>query len=505
VSWALSLALPAACGPGTDEAPASDDFRISCGECIVTEPDLEPEPWPWLPPVDGPACNPRDVDWDWTIDDIYDFHVVGDASIQNIRLPYFGYEGPAAELNVGLDTDISREDGWALMFKDFGTAECPTSLPKFVLYNKYRGVIRLFYFNTLYDDSFSHAVGYLRQPNGGKAAALSTFGRPDYYLDSFDVGATEASVHKIAYLQWSFVDFPVIGYDPSLETDATLRFEIYGVQHATLQLDGEISLEQVLESGNAGGSLSLSGAVKLLSEGYSWYSGADAAKDKLAKYIAKHEDAWYEGIITDFLQGPAGMFGPYLAGISGLVNAFIASGKSAPTTPIKFSGELSLSGDFTLETLAHSFELRVPGAPLSNPDDAKRPFYEQPLGVFNVVSRPTLRYSMNMISCIGGGGDPGGGDEQCGRRYNYRLDAAPVFVFNPALADAVITPTVSYNFPGHQNYYVGPNQTTIKVQRFIGVAPSEHISVQVKVDPGDVEPVTLLNTYRVSHIYQPGF
>jgi len=99
----------------------------------------------FLPPGDPD----RDPNWDWTQDVLYTLHwqsQEGPASRQNVPLPYFTNEGPAG-VDLTINGDFRREDGWVLVYKDFGTETRPATLPMFLLYNRYHGILRLFYFN----------------------------------------------------------------------------------------------------------------------------------------------------------------------------------------------------------------------------------------------------------------------------------------------------------------------------------------------------------------------
>ena len=90
--------------------------------------------------------------------------------------------GPAAaDLNISGDRDILPSQGWVLVVRDFGSAETPpTSLPYFILYNKYRGLLRLFYWSTLPVPRFDHAAASLlqQQYSGQDPAAPTTLPTP---------------------------------------------------------------------------------------------------------------------------------------------------------------------------------------------------------------------------------------------------------------------------------------------------------------------------------------
>jgi hypothetical protein len=197
-----------------------------------------------LPPGD---IN-RDADWDWTQDVVYTLHwqaQEGPAS-QTVDLPYFTNEGPAG-VDLEINGDFRREDGWVLLYRDFGTQGRPTTLPMFLLYNKYRGVLRLFYFNTLEESPNSFATGVITQGSPARAAALLTYGQRDYFLNSYDKTLAVSTTHEIESLKWNYVDFAIIGYDPNLPTDAALDITLFAVKQSDVALEGDITMEQILQ------------------------------------------------------------------------------------------------------------------------------------------------------------------------------------------------------------------------------------------------------------------
>ena len=46
--------------------------------------------------------------------------------------------------DINMGEDYSPTEGWVLLKKDFGCSGGGIDYPYFILYNKYRGVIRLF-------------------------------------------------------------------------------------------------------------------------------------------------------------------------------------------------------------------------------------------------------------------------------------------------------------------------------------------------------------------------
>lgn len=65
-----------------------------------------------------------------------------------IGMPWMG-QG-ALDLNYGLEiiNDYKRSDGWELVYNTFSENSPPLVNPYFILYNKYRGILRLYYYTT---------------------------------------------------------------------------------------------------------------------------------------------------------------------------------------------------------------------------------------------------------------------------------------------------------------------------------------------------------------------
>lgn len=352
-------------------------------------------------------CN-RIPTWDWTIDQTYNLYTATQGTFANIRLPYFDYGQPASELNKGALTDIYPEDGWVLVFRDFGLPTCPTNMPLFLLYNKFSGTLRLFYFNTVTNSTFTHGLAYLSQPNASKASPFFNHGRSNYFVNNFDTSAVESTIHTVAPMQWCYTDFTITGYDNTLATDATLRIEIRGINVNDIHLDGSINLEQVVSGeGNLGSKLNLSSVTTAVTKGFKWYKDVDKGKTELTKLKNANPTAWYSNALGTILNsGIAGVASP-LAGVAGLVSSFISGSHSGQTMPMKFEGQINLNGTMTNSGHIYMFEIRAPGAPLSNPSDSKRPDYTQPLGIYNIVDGIDFDYKLSVYCSLVAQGQTG--------------------------------------------------------------------------------------------------
>ncbi|MEO1084619.1 MAG: hypothetical protein AAFY88_10275, partial [Acidobacteriota bacterium] len=170
------------------------------------------------------STNNRDPNWDWTVNQTYTLHSTS-GTFNNVRLPYYSNSGPAAALlNDSTGRDIEPSDGWELVLLDFGPG---VVVPYYILYNKYRGILRVFYYSTL-PQSFSSAVARLSYQTAftNRSAAHFTFLDKNKYVNNYDPARSQVVVGAVAFQQWAFFDFDVSGYDPAIGTKSDPTFVI---------------------------------------------------------------------------------------------------------------------------------------------------------------------------------------------------------------------------------------------------------------------------------------
>ncbi|MGJ1535640.1 hypothetical protein ACR784_11500 [Sphingobacterium multivorum] len=91
-----------------------------------------------------------DPNWDWnnsalnTVTVYYTTQAGSTINEHNILVPWKTQGNPMNQINP----DIKTEDGWILAYKDFGTPTRGVYMPYFALYNKYRGILRVFVMNS---------------------------------------------------------------------------------------------------------------------------------------------------------------------------------------------------------------------------------------------------------------------------------------------------------------------------------------------------------------------
>jgi hypothetical protein len=461
-------------------------------------PILDPLPLPsWEPPSQDPN---RDRHWDWTEDVLYRLYIAGSDDVTT-ALPYFNPEGPAFhDLNAGgAALDIYPADGWVLVARDFGTEGREVVVPYFIVYNKYRGILRLFFYNTIIHEAFTSGLVKLEQPHASQAAALFTFGESRYFVTDFDAGLTQEAVVPLGHLQWCYADFVILGYDPQPPTDATLAFWFTGVEVSELEVSGEVNLTQVTNKAHITGRQDLQGAFVTA---HKKYKSVGTALADLEKAVGAGKNGFLKKYLGPIFDSPFADAVPYLSAAAGFVQALLG-GKPTQVIPMKFQGGVELSGTLTTVNFLHTLSVRVPGAPLSDPNDNARPLYTEPLGIFNVVDQPLMRRQVD-ITCKQ---DRRTWEWICSEEADYAFQNAPHVAINPALHDAAVEVRAGLIFANQAvTYHSLPTFRWLTLHESLDEGEQStyaqlNMALEVTVMPdngGYDAPIVMTNTYGIA-------
>ncbi len=310
----------------------------------------------------------------------------------NEILPFFDNSGPATAFITDLTDgpmDIYPDQGWELVLRDFGTPEGPQDMPFFLLYNKYRGLLRLFYWDPD-ERNYTRALGTLTFQNNSRTTANMALSFDNATLDNYKSKEAYEQIAVGEYINqtWCFMDFDVSGYDPSAEStvDPKMIIKLYGRDESELVVEGTLDFEY--EKGSVT-------AVQKIGDSYTKaakrYKGITDAKKVYKEWGEVEPGKWYSDILKGASDVAANDFIPFLGAAAGILDLAIGNGKKAPLLKKAY---LKLNGTITQEEPIGSLTFRVPGAISSNPsDDAisnRLPLYDVPLGVFNLRSIPEV-------------------------------------------------------------------------------------------------------------------
>ncbi len=389
----MSFGFTACSGGTTGEAGTGGTITEDDGSGTVT---------------DGDGVQTSMKDWKWYENKectLYARSSTGSDSIQEhtVSLPFFEGTGSAAcdlfRINPE-DVDMYPEDGWVLVSADFGTRDKAPVIPYFMLYNRASGTLRyVFYY--AYDEPYTHALVKLEQQQGQTLMfsfydSIKCFVKDKDNNIDYDPGKSLVTVTNVSPDEWSYADF-VISYDPTVTDTEDLCFtiKIYGVKKSDVELGGDITLNQVFGNNRQKHSASIS-AGDVLSAGQKAVDYYKSVQEFAASSEASKGE-WYSGILN--AAGAAitasGPWGPVVGALAGIASSGIFGGKSSRPVPMNFKGTITLTGTITENNLIYSFLLSVPGTEISNSDSSNLSFYNKPLGIFSIKSKPVVDITVN--------------------------------------------------------------------------------------------------------------
>lgn len=338
----------------------------------------------------------RNASWDWTDGSTsYTLYRQGQSGIVShpgVKVPFYSGSGPAADdFNTGNDAtrDMHPDEGWRLLLRDFGTASSAPTYPYFILYNKYRGTLRIFYYNQRFVGDYSYSLVTLGHSDGSQSTTSGlTFATEDStYMDNYDPDFAQSFVGEFSS-GWNYADFNMAAYDQNVPTDAIYRFRIIGVSESDVDLSGSIEalIEQQANLGGRSGS-----PQDWISKGVKNFRSVSKGVDWLEEQ-ANASDSWYSGALESLLSSPIGDLAKVAAPMGafvGVLRGLVSSNKPSYPMQFTFRGSLDISGTITQSSTTEDLLMRVPGAQHSG-SSPPVPLYDKPLGLIGIATRPSL-------------------------------------------------------------------------------------------------------------------
>ncbi|NMO21059.1 hypothetical protein HPC49_29035 [Pyxidicoccus fallax] len=384
----------------------------------------------YLPPGD-PNLSPT---WDWTVIGAghtmyYSPNGGTPIPLNNVQLPFFTSGHPLATD----EKDMYPEDGWMLVYRDFGTPTSAPAMPFFALYNKYKGTLRFMYYNA---GNFAYSAyrAELSFRNTAATGGLMTFtDTAKATLADYDKAKQDDFMGRMAINQgWAWADFTLFGYDPNAHPDAKLHLELHGLNISDVQLEGQLNLNQVIDSSAPATSNTnaFSSLLAAYNAGHKYYKDVNAQKAALQARVNKElqnpaADPWWVSVAQQFLGSSVVSAAPYIGAMIGFVKFFIG-GKTKPARrePMNFEGALKMTGTITTAQQIDMGDFALSTGPTA--PDFYRPVQPIPWGVFNLTDKPTMLVSGYASGCY----DDYGKILYCEEAGDYAL-APPAYVVNP--------------------------------------------------------------------------
>jgi hypothetical protein len=352
-------------------------------------------------PLGDPNLN---ANWDWTVSGpghtVYyqsDFNGIQSRTIQT---PFYTNGHP---LNTVVEKDMYPQDGWVLAFRDFGTSTSAPELPFFALYNKYRGILRVMFYNarslsynkfevSLRFKSTSYTGGFLTFTDDTKTTLA------DYDKAKKEIYATTAN----SLNGWIFADFVLFGFDPNMSASTQMRIDISGFNVSNLQLSStEFTLTEILTDANPTGGKTGTDFAGAIKKGAKTYKDVNSASKDLREAVTKQEKAnknpWWKNTLKSVVGNTASptlisSVAPFAGSLIGFIS-FLVSGKDDPTPrqPMQFEGSISFDGSITTDNFPlYTIDLGMKSGTGANPSSYYRVLRDIKWGVFSLNNKPVV-------------------------------------------------------------------------------------------------------------------
>ncbi len=363
---------------------------------------------------------------------------------------------PWAPGNGGLDVfygpdilyDFKKVNGWKLVYSTFKSTGAPLTDPYFVLYNVYRGTLRIYmYLNSLGGIAASSYMEDAIYLNGSANSSILSFLGSDMAEPGQNVKAFNSVRPKplsggapLINNQWYMVEYE-LAYDPNLKNTnyLQLRFQMktdcYNL--STIKLGGKAKSDI---SGTVGASSSspmdlVKAQVPETIKGVAGIVGSSLI-DKLKKTPTANDssnnklgikNSYFTDIVNGVTKVTSSFFGGIPSFACSLLSAIIGGSSSSAGTPVslKADTDIQLEGTLTSNSAVNAVSMYIPGMSFGGTVQGYVPLYNEPLGVLNFIGDNTL-YIQSQRSYSEVVVNRGGDDE-----YYTECEIHRTAVFNP--------------------------------------------------------------------------
>ena len=390
---------------------ACQEQEIEAPTIPVQEQEIEA---PTIPVQDGIANRPLlpgdpnlDPNWNWESSAwiVHFSNIDGTISSPiNIVNPFFNdlIYGNADPSKI----DMRAADGWMLVARDFGTPASAPRIPYILLYNRYRGLLRVCAFKTLeIGESFQSTT--LSFDNSTTAPPLFRFTGETEQIATTESGNQE----------WMVTEFNLQGYSVSINQEARFIVTFGGVTHD-------------FETGGAAQPRPSS-------------KSAIGTTHKVTSHISKLWDALpelgertFKDIVKNISKNPFSV----LDAAAGVIQGFTSAGK-APTYNLSLEAKFALSGTMVSTSLWGTVPIYLQNN--ANHSNQPRALRSIPWGVMNYTNSVPLSEKL-VDGCSGTEGGTSMEDSMRIICLKDRVTTQPGFfdnilIINPTIVSDVAT------------------------------------------------------------------
>lgn len=400
----------------------------------------------------------------------------------NVLFPWI-FGANALQVPYSIAIDHKPVDGWVLLYNRLND-----SYPYLMLYNKYRGIIKVFYYHTAAHNT--NALSFAIIFGGNKKTSLLNF-NTDFAKPMQDKGlinmvenlqVSQGGPTGVSPNNWYYTEFN-IAYDDVVkglsDLDSRMAIAAWGQDKSTITLTGDIlgTIKGEITTASNTSSLLSVGNVDLGNKNTTTnaiiaISGVAAAEGGLLKQAAKQTNKK----VGEAIGNAAGELATKgLSVISkplmDLFNSFVGgdlAGKQTSAVNLDMNATVNLGGTLVRDRPIFGGEVPIPGA-VHNGAGGVLPYYDKPLGVWNIDVQPTVKwgeyvYKTSTLNAL---------KYQQGTFYvqNYQLDESSFNVkINPDILQDVEVVSIEKKLYYYYNY---TGKTNLKFPyRYMSEAPT---------------------------------
>lgn len=363
------------------------------------------------------------------------------------------------KINQDMIYDYAKSDGWELVYNTFNTSTV-YSPSYFMLYNKYRGVLRTyFYFAPGQNYPSNNIVSELLINGAGAASspALNFSG-----TDIVDYGTNQLAVTQLQPYQvsttgsWYASEFE-LAYDKNTATTAypstTMEWQINPNSIASITLNGT-------QAGSLNGTIAVPGSKTnffgtltntivnaALTVGTADAAGAIGFLSKKGTNGKPDDNSQQKSVATAVTSGLAGTISGFLNGIFGFTKKTTTNEKVSLT----LNTNITVNGNSTVSSQLYDNVFAIPGTLNNNQAVPFYPAYNQAMGVFYVDGKPQVFEKLTNPSIILPVAPVGEPDPWHGRKNGYAPTKTYTInrnsfnlVFNPAISSFATISNIKY-------------------------------------------------------------
>ena len=325
-----------------------------------------------------------------------------------IPVPWIGQGSLASFYGLDIINDRKKSDGWELLYSTFDpNSSGEIKYPYFILYNKYRGLMRIFYYTT---GDIIAASTYLQDGltinSSNKTSLLNFLGEE----------IVDASQHKMQYQQiqpapldgsmplagrrWYMMQYE-LAYDPNLpktsSNDMQLIWHLNYYNVDSISLGGKIEGKINGTIGAAADNNPFSGVTnlgKIAGKGALAAAGMSVLKNNSSNTTTGENTL---GLSKDMFkavfQGTKKAISSATSDIPGAILSIIFGGSTTPTpislnidAQIRMKGTSVQSGSFP----STSISFWIPGTIIPPDANGYIPLHGENLGVINFIGKPDI-------------------------------------------------------------------------------------------------------------------